>query len=246
LRLPLAACLVLAASVNAQPRLRDSNVHGWFFYSGDHPVSQRFGIHFDGQWRRHNVISRWQQYQLRPGVNWSVNDSVMLTLGYAYTRTYPYGDNPADRAFPEHRIYQQALLRHTVGRVGMSHRYRLEQRFIGEYPDAGQNRVGAWRRQQRFRYAIKGAVPLTEKRMDGNTTWYVPISNEFLLNFGANYGASAFDQNRTFGGVGYNFGRRGQLEAGYLYQLLAQRNGRILELNHTLVVSFTSTLRIRK
>jgi hypothetical protein len=243
----LAALFVCPSLLRGQgaPRLADFNRHGWFFYSGDHPVSGRWGIHFDGQWRRSSLVTRWQQYQIRPGVNYWLNDSVMLTMGYVFTNTYPYGDVPARYTFPEHRSYQQVLVRQPIGRVLLSHRYRLEQRFIGEMNPAQPTEVEAWRHQNRFRYQLRAMIPITRGN-GGGLEWYVPVSNEILIHFGPNFGASIFDQNRPYIGIGHSFGDKGQLEIGYLNQILAQRNGRIMEYNHTMIVSFTSTLPLRR
>ena len=120
----------ITTSLFAQPKVLDFNQNGWFSYSGDHRVEGRWGIHFDTQWRRSTVLTRWQQYQFRPGLNFQVNRNLLLTVGYAYTRTYPYGDFPGVAAFPEHRIYEQAVIRHPRTSVNFSQRYRLEQRFI--------------------------------------------------------------------------------------------------------------------
>jgi hypothetical protein len=240
--------LVSAGSVvsGQQPeRIADFNTHGWFSYDGDHPFAERWGVHFDAQWRRHNLVTAWQQYQLRPGINFSPNDSVMLTLGYAFTKSYPYGDFPAARGFPEHRMYQQVLLRHRAGRLRMNHRYRLEQRWIGEVvPEGEEERVVNWRYQNRFRYRVKASIPL--KPGNGGLGLYLPVYDEILVNFGPNFGANIFDQNRAFIGLGYDFGDAGQLEVGFMNQLIAQRNGRVLEYNNTLVVTFSSTLPLRK
>ncbi|MGH9628401.1 MAG: DUF2490 domain-containing protein, partial [Bryobacteraceae bacterium] len=100
--------------------------------------------------------------------------------------------------------------------------------------------VARWRYQNRFRYQVKASIPLRGRTIE-KSQWYIPVSNEILLNFGPNHGASAFDQNRAFLGAGYHLGEAGRIEAGYMNQLLAQRNGRVLEYNHTVVVSFSSS-----
>jgi hypothetical protein len=189
----------------------------------------------DGQWRRAEVVTRWQQYQLRPGLNYHARPNVLVTLGYAFTRTYPYGEIPVARAFPEHRIYQQALVTQRRTNVTFQHRLRMEQRFI-QYP----NTHTSWTYQNPFRYLAKVEVPLAI-RTDGSTSWYLPALDEILIGIPPNFGARPFDQNRLFAGVGYALGRT-KFEAGYLNQFLGQRNGRVFEMNNTLFVTVTSTL----
>lgn len=229
-----------ACAEGPPPKILDLNAHSWYSYSGDHPVSGPWGIHLDGQWRRSDLAVNWQQYQIRPGVNYEWSDRLLLTLGYAYTRTYPYGDFPNQAAFPEHRIYQQALVRQTAKSVRLQHRIRLEQRFI-QYPDGGPP---SWTYQNRFRYLAEAEFPLT-RRSDGSMEWYLPVFDEILIGLPPNYGARPFDQNRFFVGVGRAL-RGVNLEVGYLNQFIGQRNGRIFESNHTLYFNAVSTLPLTK
>jgi hypothetical protein len=132
-----------------------------------------------------------------------VNPSLLLTVGYAYTRGYPYGDYPVAAAFPEHRIYQQALVRHRRGSFRFSQRYRLEQRFI-HYPSSAAQRSTY---QNRFRYMFRAEAPLARKG-DDDRTWYIPVWNEVLLGIPPNHGARTFDQNRLFVGWAVHSGRQ--------------------------------------
>jgi hypothetical protein len=219
-------------------KILDVNRHGWFSYSGEHAVKGKWGIHFDAQWRRAEVVKQWQQYQLRPGLNYQASPNVLLTLGYVYTRTYPYGEFPVRAAFPEHRIYQQALIRQPSPSILFQHRLRLEQRFI-RYPNS---QPVHWTYQNRFRYLLKGELPVT-RRADGSVEWYIPAFNEILLGIPPNFGFRVFDQNRIFVGIGHTKGSV-KVEAGYLNQFLGQRNGRIFEFNNTLFMTVTSSFKL--
>jgi hypothetical protein len=232
-------CLLsITASCAGQPspKLLDPNGHAWVSYSGEHEVAGPWGLHIDGQWRRSDVGLKWQQYQIRPGLNYKVSDNLLLTLGYAYTRSYPYGDFPASDAVPEHRIYQQVLRRHRLAGVRMQHRVRMEQRFI-EYATAQPR---SWTYQNRFRYLAKMEVPLGRQSTSG-AGWYLPVYDEILIGIPPNYGARPFDQNRLFLGIGRSFGKT-NFEAGYLNQFLSQRNGRVFEMNSTLFITVTSSV----
>ena len=94
--------------------IQDTNLHAWFMYFGDHPVNDRWGVHLESQVRRANAGLTWQHLLIRPGINYQLNKNVMLTAGYAYVRTSPYGDVPAKTAFPEHRVFEQALIKYGV------------------------------------------------------------------------------------------------------------------------------------
>jgi hypothetical protein len=59
-----------------------------------------------------------------------------LRAGYAWIETYPYGDFPINglgKDFTEHRIFQMVTLTDKISKVELSHRFMLEQRFVGRY-----------------------------------------------------------------------------------------------------------------
>ena len=245
----VAAICCTAATVSAQTAQAkgwDANHNGWYMYFGDHQVRGRWGVHLEGQLRRNEIITAWQQLLLRPGLNYQPSKHTLLTLGYAYVKTHPYGSYAIKHAFPEHRLYQQVLARQSAGRVRIQHRFRLEQRFMGQVipSGGGEAKLDSWRYQNRFRQFLKVEVPLGRKSEE--VYWYLAAYNEVFLHLPPNLGARVFDQNRAYGALGRGLGKAGKLEIGYLHQLLAHRSGRVLESNHTLQVGFFSNVRFGK
>jgi len=243
MRIGLVVVFFLAASLAAQDRVIDSNANAWVMYFGDHPVGEKWGVHLEGQWRRHNPFSDWQQLLLRPGVNYELSDAVTLTGGYAFIDTHRYGDFPAAARFPEHRMFQQAVVRHDAGdRLDLSHRYRLEQRFIGSAATqtAGSPEGRNWRYENCFRSMLRGTIPLRR-----GSDWYAALYDEIFVNFGRNVAANVFDQNRAYAAPGRKAGSWGRIEVGYMHQLVQQRSGRVLESNHTVQIAWFSTSPLR-
>ena len=229
----------------AQPlaRVTAPQQHVWYNYFGNHPVSKRWGLHLEGQWRREGFGQQAMQLLLRPGVNFYLTPNVTLTGGYGFIQTHQYGEYPAVAAFPEHRFWQQALMRQKLGtRAVMQHRYRLEQRNIGQMQVVpGQEpRRDSWRYENRFRYMARVDFPLTRK--NERTDLYLCVFDEMFVNFGRNVSANVFDQNRAYLALGKQMSGAMRMEVGYMNQVLQQRNGRIVELNHTMMVSVYMTL----
>ncbi len=246
-RAGLSLVLPLLATAQEPERVFSPNANAWFNYFGDHAVSRRWGLHLEGQWRRNGPFHHWQQLLLRPGVNFYLNPNVMLTAGYGFIRSYPYGDFPALGAAPEHRFWQQVLVRHRPApRLALQHRFRLEQRNLGVVAVGGDGwaRRAGWRYENRFRYFVRADVPL--RGQNDRPAWYLALYNEAMVNYGANVGANTFDQNRAYVAVGKAVSRTARLEVGYLNQLVQQRNGRIFEVNHTVMVSLFATRRFRR
>jgi hypothetical protein len=145
--------------------------------------------------------------------------------------------------FSEHRMFQQAVVRHRVGdRLDLSHRYRLEQRFIGSAATqtAGSPEGRNWRYENCFRSMLRGTIPLRR-----GSDWYAALYDEIFVNFGRNVAANVFDQNRAYAAPGRKAGSWGRIEVGYMHQLVQQRSGRVLESNHTVQIAWFSTSPLR-
>jgi len=197
-----------------------NNARSWSSYFGDHRLTKKWGVHFDGQFRK-DLREDWNQILIRPGVNYYVRPNLFLTQGYTFIRT----DNGVT-VTPEHRSWQQLQYMPKWLNVVMSHRFRLEQRWI-EIPTGH-------RYQNRIRYFYRTELPARGK-------YFVGLQNEVFLGFGQNHGAAVYDQNRAYISVGRRFGPIGRLEVGYMYQNLLLRNGITREHNHIAVVSFLSS-----
>lgn len=235
--------IVFIVSSHAQSvRKNTTNVNAWFMYFGNHKISKRFGIHAEVQVRRHDVVSDWQQLLLRTGIDF-YTAQVRFTAGYAFIETYPYGDYPVKNVFPEHRIWQQALINNPIGKIKLSHRYRLEQRFIGNSA-TGEFKNGRY--ENRIRYMARLNIPL-QGALEPKKL-YLSIYDEVFVNFGKEVAYNLFDQNRAYAALGYHLGKIGKVEIGYLYQIIQQRNllsnptQSVIENNHTLQVALISDL----
>ncbi|GGK59694.1 DUF2490 domain-containing protein [Rufibacter glacialis] len=240
----LSLCLLLSFFTFSETfaqnnRRHDTNYNGWFMYFGTHKLTDKWGLHTEFQLRRYQVVSHPQQFLPRVALTYSLSDRASVAAGYAYVRTYPYGDNPAREAFPEQRTYQQLQLRDQQGIFILQHRFRLEQRWI-KFPGAED-----YTYLNRARYQFRATLPLQGATLE-DKEFYLGLYDEVFVNFGPNVTQNIFDQNRAYAAVGYRFHKDATLEVGYLHQHVAQRNGIWFESNHTLQVGLTYNLDFRK
>lgn len=233
-------------------RLRDDNTIGWFTNTTTMHLSARWSGHLEYQFRRDELVRRWQQSLLRTGVNYRVNDQLTVRLGYAWIETFPYGEYPiqaAGRQFPEHRIYQVATLRNPVGRVEISHRFMLEQRWVGRFLDAQRPRPDETVYSNRVRYLLRLQVPLGKPRLE-NRTFYLAAYDEVFIGFGRNVGENIFDQNRLGLLVGYRFSPAFRLEGGFLQQILQLprevQNRNVIQFNNGLIINTLLDVDLKK
>ena len=249
-RLIILLILVLScSSLQAQQaRVHTANNNAWAMYFGNHKFSERMGIHTEVQWRRNGFFADQMQLLLRIGAEYYLKNGGRFTLGYAFIETYPYGDFAVANAFPEHRIWQQFSAAQQLGKVKLAHRYRLEQRMIGN-PATGEFQNGRY--ENRARYMAKITFDLASK-------WKKPLFfaayNEVFINFGKDVAYNLLDQNRLYGALGITLSPKAKLELGYLYQVIllrsldtsgtAPRNR--IEDNHTFQLGFFHSMNFSK
>ncbi len=219
----LLVCLLHYSSIYAQnTRITDNNSIGWYTYTGTFKVSKKIGIHTEYQWRRDDYINSWQQSLIRTGINYTVNPKLTLRLGYANAETYNYGDHPINgmgKNFTEHRIYEMATLTDKIGMAEISHRFMLEQRWLGRYTNEALSKEDEWPFLNRLRYMFRIQLPLRGKNI-GDHTPYVATYDEICIGFGKNVNENVFDQNRFGLLLGYKFSQAFRFEGGFFNQVL--------------------------
>lgn len=229
---------------NAQnTRISDKNTIGWYAYNGTFAISKKWSLHTEYQWRRDNVIKDWQQSLLRTGINYKANQKLTLRLGYAWIKTFSYGDIPLNgfgKSFNEHRIYEMATLNDKSGIVDMSHRFILEQRWGGKYSNASLTKEDEFVYTNRLRYMFRMQMPLKGKTI-ANKTPYAAIYDEVFIGFGKNVNENIFDQNRVGILLGYKFSPVVKIEGGFISQiaqLSREVNGsNVFQYNNGVIVS---------
>ncbi len=181
---------------------QDSNLGNWLIYFGNKQLDEKWNIHHEVQYRNYNAIGDLEQLLLRTGLGYNIDENNNVLLGYGYILSENYiGETDDKFSVNEHRIYQQFITKQKVGKLGLSHRYRFEQRFVED--DF----------RMRFRYFLGFNLPL-QNNEDGNNPLYLSAYNEIFLNTES----SIFDRNRLYGGLGYKFSKTLRMELGYMNQ----------------------------
>lgn len=215
-------CLFSLISTAQNTRITDKNSIGWFNNFTTLKFSKKWSVHLEYQWRRENVVTDWQQSLFRTGVNYQVNNKLSLRLGYAWIETFPYGDIPlqaAGKRFPEHRAFQMVTLTDNINRVEMSHRFMLEQRWIGRYTNAALNKPDDFLFINRIRYMYRMQMAIGKKKIEDKTP-YAAIYDEIFIGFGKNVNENVFDQNRLGILLGYRFNKMFRVEGGFFQQVV--------------------------
>jgi hypothetical protein len=238
------AALLLAASVaHAQPWITRHQDAAWVGAFVDEPIGKRSALWFDGSWRRMNLGEQPQQLLLRPGVQYTLTPGVRVAAGYAWVATQPYGSLPIANPTREHRTWQQISLSHRAGAFTVSHRYRLEQRWMHPLlavTGSDEREDGPTTYQNRLRYMPRAQATLGSLTVKGRPVIGY-VWDELLMPLGGPTQSFTIGQNRASVGVGIPVSARVRAELGYmnLYNAFAPR--RANEVNHTLWLSWHYT-----
>lgn len=182
---------------------QDSDLGNWLIYIGNKKLNNKWDLHHEVQYRNYDAIGDLEQLLLRTGLGYTFNEGKSnVLLGYGYILSENYLDNLDTKvSVNEHRIFQQFISKQNVGSIGLTHRYRFEQRFVEDVF------------KMRFRYFLAIKVPFKTKAQE-DSKFYISAYNEIFLNTES----SIFDRNRVYGGLGYTVSKSLRLELGYMNQ----------------------------
>lgn len=179
----------------------------WAMLFTNNRISEKMSIHAEVQYRNYEIGKNFNQLLLRTALNYNLYDNTTVSIGYGNITTDGTFEEPqGEENTTEHRIYEQFVLRNSVGKLKFSHRYRLEQRFINN-PVLGSDT------QHRARYFLRLTHPLGK-------SLYATAYNEVFLNLQGN----TFSQNRLYGALGYIFNKNIRGELGFLKNHIGNRN----------------------
>lgn len=131
------------------------------------------------------------------GLNYHFSNNVIFGASYAHgdiDSSFDVNNIPHTK---ENRIIEQLVLLHKLNKIGLSHRFRLEQRFL-EFPN--ENIL-----KHRIRYRFKVKFPL-------NKTIFISTYDEIHFNLNE----FDFQQNRAFAGLGIKFNKNMNTVLGYV------------------------------
>ncbi|MGB1384302.1 MAG: DUF2490 domain-containing protein [Flavobacteriales bacterium] len=232
----LATGILLSNSAQAQDDLRDvvDQQMSWYMLFGNHRLTRQLGLHTEYQFRRTGLGADWQQSLLRFGLDWHRDDQHVVTGGYGWIRSFPYGEQPIAETFDEHRIWQQLVIKSVTGQFKWVHRYRLEQRLM-QFSSGSR-----WQHRARYFMQVKWPVP-------NHPEWAVTAYEEAFIGLRAldTPVSNLLQQNRMSVALNRKWEGGTSVQVGYLRQVLIKGRELEAERNHVLLVGLRHNLDFR-
>ncbi|RYZ99772.1 MAG: DUF2490 domain-containing protein [Sphingobacteriaceae bacterium] len=188
----------------------------WGAWIHTQKLSDHWGYAFDVQFRSADDVDYLRNILLRPSVAYYFDKNHVVNAGYTYVGTY--GRNiSGDKTFrSESRTWEQYTFTHKLcASTQLSHRFRLEQRYMGESADGANDNYFS----QRLRYFVRSVVPF-KKDSVFKKGLFVALQNEVFVNIQNKQKVNThfFDQNRAYVALGYRLSKKVDVEAGYMNQ----------------------------
>ncbi|TZF84981.1 DUF2490 domain-containing protein [Pedobacter sp. BS3] len=164
-------------------------------------TAHKWGGYAEAQLRTDAVFSRFQYYEYKAGVSYSISKNFTGLLGAGRYITYDADNLGAGPLTKETRLWEQLVINQYLDRLKFEHRYRAEQRWLS----SGY--------RNRFRYRLSMAIPLNKPKVEPNTA-YISLYDEVFLNNRAPH----FERNRLMAGMGYQFTKNIGAQLGWVNQ----------------------------
>lgn len=218
-------CIVfISNNVKAQNPVEkaENELGNWLMYFGTHKISEKYSLHYETQLRNYEIISNFNQLLPRVGLNYHIDENSIVTAGYAFIPTQNEFDKGWGKEMvTENRIWEQFILRNSINRVKIRHRYRLEQRWV--------KAVDITNYKNRARYMLSLKLPISKNE---ESPLFISLYDEIFLNISDN----PFDQNRLFASLGFQVNKQMNIQLGYL-----RHRAGSLDLNRLQLALFLNT-----
>jgi hypothetical protein len=236
--------LIVNIAFSQSPRVFHNISNGWTDLNISGKLGGKFTWQIENQHRREdeqgdyntatetgNRYHNLNQHVFRPYIHYTLNPNVRFSImPIGWIGSNRFKDGAPSFFFSELRIAPQVILTQNLGKLRIDSRLRYEFRKIGQNQDVKKHDglyggdFSTVTKRQRFRYQIKGTLPLNHAKMDDKTL-YFQAYNELFINIGEKVAnINLLDQNRVLIGLGYKFNKYFSYEAGFMRQTIYRFN----------------------
>jgi len=193
----------------------------WTRYYNQLELSKKWSIHseFDNRVFTGPIVQNL--FLVRVHGRYKISDQIDFGGGLAYfSVATQVPDVESGFNMPEYRALQDVTLKQNFGKINLSHRYQIDERFFQKFDRQGLKSGTVF--VMRFRYKIQGDYAFWK---DEKQFLKVVIADEIMFNAGRSIVKNKFDQNRIYTGLQYGINENFSVEAGYLNSFQQRASG---------------------
>lgn len=200
-RLIIILMLGMIRPASAQSR---DNYNMWFQYLMSARLTDKSTLTALSQYRSFDLAYDTRLFLVSAYVDYEIANEVKPAAGFMFLVLDSYKPDQSKKERYEKRPFQQVTLGGSIGRTSVSHRFRVEERFISN-PDEFIVRL---------RYLISLRIPFN--RAGEKEKLYGILKNELRMNVVTE---DPFDSNRLTAGFGMKVGKNAAIEVAFINQL---------------------------
>lgn len=193
----------------------------WSRYYNQLTVNEKWSLHSEFDNRLFLKPLTQNLFVIRIQGRYKINKNFETGVGAAYFSVSTQDpDILPNFKTPEYRGQQDIIWKHDLGKIVLSHRLQIEERFIhnANKQELLDGTTFSWR----FRYRFQGDYFFYKK---DNHYLKAILSDEILFNSGKSTHKNTFDQNRIYAALQYGVHKNIAFELGYLNSFQRRANG---------------------
>lgn len=183
---------------------RSDTYNMWFQYLLSAKLTDKSTLTALSQYRSFDLAYDTRLFLVSAYVDYEVADDVRPALGAMFLTLNSYKADGGKRTRYEKRPFQQVSLGGNIGRTSVSHRFRVEERFINNPNEF----------VLRLRYLISLRIPFNKAGQPEQ--YYGILKNEIRMNAKKD---EPFDSNRLTAGFGRKLGKNAAVEIAWINQV---------------------------
>ncbi|CEJ70648.1 hypothetical protein BN1195_02976 [Chryseobacterium oranimense G311] len=203
IKFKLIIILLLAVTSQVHAQSRDK-YNMWFQYLMSARLTDKSTLTALSQYRSFDLAYDTRLFLVSAYVDYEIANEVKPAAGFMFLVLDSYKSDNTKKERYEKRPFQQVTLGGNIGRTSVSHRFRVEERFISNPNDF----------IVRLRYLISLRIPFN--RAGEKEKLYGILKNEIRMNVVKD---EPFDSNRLTAGIGVKVGKNSAIEVAFINQL---------------------------
>lgn len=201
LYLKIIAFFIGITSLFSQSR---DNYNMWYQYLLNSKLNDKMSLTALSQYRSFDLAYDSRLFLVSAYVDYKVTSNISPAAGFMIVLLDSYDKDNNKKERVEKRPFQQITMNDKIGRTSLSHRFRVEERFISN-PNTFI---------MRLRYLASFKIPLN--KADAKQTLYGIVKDEIRMQMTKD---DPFDSNRITVGLGINVSKQSAIEIGFINQM---------------------------